>query len=102
VREDAPELGRIAFHLDQCATEYGLLLSLGERLLEQSAEAVLLPLDPQEILNLLPRPRLGSPRSEADDVGSLRRNGAGHASGMVIHVNHGEVVEGRSPSCIPA
>jgi hypothetical protein len=64
VREDAPELGRIAFHLDQCATEYGLLLSLGERLLEQSAEAVLLPLDPQEILNLLPRTRAWDLRAQ--------------------------------------
>ena len=63
MREDAPELGRIAFHLDQCAAEYGFLLSLGQRLLEQATKAVLLPLDPQEILNLLPHSTLVERRS---------------------------------------
>ena len=53
--EDAPELGRIAFHFNECAAKFGLFLTLGQRLLEQATKAVLLPLDPQEILNLLPR-----------------------------------------------
>jgi len=57
VCEDAPELGRVAFHLDQGAAKLGLFLTLGQRLLEQAAKAVLLSLDPQEILNLLPRTR---------------------------------------------
>jgi hypothetical protein len=55
--EDAPELGRVAFDLDQGAAKLGLFFTLGQRLLEQATEAVLLPLDPQEILNLLPRTR---------------------------------------------
>jgi len=57
VCDGSPKLGRIAFHLDQGATKHGFLLSLGQRLLEQAAKAALLPLDPQEILNLLPRTR---------------------------------------------
>jgi hypothetical protein len=55
VSHDAPQLCRIAFHFNQGAAERGLLLTLGQRLLEQATKAVLLPLDPQEILNLLPR-----------------------------------------------
>jgi len=54
VCEDTPELGRIAFHFNECAAKFGLFLTLGQRLLEQATKAVLLPLDPQEILNLLP------------------------------------------------
>jgi hypothetical protein len=57
VREDAPELGRVSFHLDEGAAKLGLFLSLGQGLLEQATEAVLLSLDPQEVLNLLPRTR---------------------------------------------
>ena len=53
--EDAPELGRVAFHLDQGAAKLGLFFSLGQRFLEQTTKAVLLSLDPQEILKLLPR-----------------------------------------------
>ena len=53
--DDAPELGLIALHLDQRAAKHGFLFALGQRLLEQTTKAVLLPLDPQEILNLLPR-----------------------------------------------
>ena len=52
---DAPQLGRVAFHLGQRAAKDGFLLTLGQRFLEQATQAVLLPLDPQEILNLLPR-----------------------------------------------
>ena len=55
--DDAPQFGRIAFHLHQGAAERGFLLTLGQRLLEQPTKAVLLPLDPQEILNLSPRTR---------------------------------------------
>jgi len=69
--EDATELGRVAFDLDQGVAKLGLFCSLGQRLLEQAAEAVLLPLDPQEILNLLPRPRAGDLRAKkhaADDL----------------------------------
>jgi hypothetical protein len=57
VREDAPELGRVALDLDQGAAKLGFFFSLGQSLLEQAAKAVLFPLDPQEILNLLPRTR---------------------------------------------
>jgi hypothetical protein len=50
-----PELGRIAFHLDQGSAKRRLFLSFRQRLLEQATKAVVLTLDPQEILNLLPR-----------------------------------------------
>ena len=53
--DDASELGRIALHLDQGAAKHGFLFTLGQRLLEQTTKAVLLSLNPQEILNLLPR-----------------------------------------------
>ena len=62
--EDAPELGRIAFHFYECAAKFGLFLTLGQRLLEQASKAVLLSLDPQEILNLLPRPRAWDIRAQ--------------------------------------
>ena len=55
--DDAPQLCRIALHFNQGAAERGLLLTLGQRLLEQATKAVLLPLDPQKILNLLPSTR---------------------------------------------
>jgi hypothetical protein len=57
VGKDAPELRRVAFQLDKRPAQLGLFLSLGQRLLEQATEAVLLSLDPQEVLNLLPRTR---------------------------------------------
>jgi hypothetical protein len=57
VCNDAPQLGRVAFHLGQRAAKDGFLLTLGQRFLEQATQAVLLPLDPQKILNLLPRAR---------------------------------------------
>ena len=71
MREDAPELGRVAFDLDQGAAKLGLFFTLGQRLLEQAAKAVLFPLDPQEILNLLPRTRARDLRAKehaADDL----------------------------------
>ena len=55
MRDDAPQLGRIAFHLEQGAAECGFLLTLGQRLLEQPTKAVLLPFDPQKVLDLLAR-----------------------------------------------
>ena len=62
--EDAPELGRVAFDLDQGAAKLGFFLTLGQGLLDQAAKAVLFPLDPQEILNLLPRTRTRDLRSQ--------------------------------------
>jgi hypothetical protein len=64
VCEDAPELGCIAFHFNQGAAKHCFFLSLGQRLLEQATKAVLLPLDPQEILNLLPRTRAWDLRTQ--------------------------------------
>ena len=55
MRDAPPELGRIAFHLDQGSAKRRLFLSLRQRLLEQAAKTSLLAFDPQEILNLLPR-----------------------------------------------
>jgi len=53
VRDDAPELGPIAFYFHEGAAELGLLLSLCKCFLEQTPEAVLLPLNPEHILNFL-------------------------------------------------
>jgi hypothetical protein len=57
VGDDAPELGSVAFHFDERSAKLGLLGSLGERLLEQTAEPVLLALNPEDVLNFLPRTR---------------------------------------------
>ena len=51
--DDAAELGRVSFHFHESSAKRGLLLTLGERLFQQPPEAVLLPLNPQQILNLL-------------------------------------------------
>lgn len=51
------ELGRVALHLDQGSAKRGLLLSLRQGLLEQATETALLPLDSQQILDLLARTR---------------------------------------------
>jgi hypothetical protein len=55
VRDDAPEVGRIAFHFNERSTKRRLFFTLGQRLFEQTAETVLLPLDPQKVLNFLAR-----------------------------------------------
>ena len=62
--ENAPELGRIAFHFNEGAAKLGLFLTLGQRLLEQAPEAVLLSLDSQKILNLLPSTRARNLRTQ--------------------------------------
>jgi hypothetical protein len=64
VCENAPELGRVAFHFNEGAAKCGLLLTLGQCLLEQAPKAVLLPLDPQEILNLLSSTRAWDLRAQ--------------------------------------
>ena len=53
VGDDAPELGPVAFNFDQGVAKLGLLGSFGERLLEQTAEPVLLALNPKDVLNFL-------------------------------------------------
>jgi len=56
VREDAPELGGVAFHFDKGSAKRRFFFPFCECLLEETPKAVLLPLDPQKILNLLSRP----------------------------------------------
>ena len=53
MREDAPELGPIAFHFHEGAAELAFLRALCECLLEQTTEPVLLPLNPEDVLNFL-------------------------------------------------
>jgi hypothetical protein len=89
VCENAPELGRVAFHLDQGVAKRGFILMLGERLLEQAPEAILLPLDPQEILNLLPRTGAGDLCAQHQTTQDLsvresRRFGKGAETGDVL------------------
>ena len=54
MRDHAAELGPVALHFDQGPAKLGLLGSLDERLLEQTAEPILLPLNPEDVLNFLP------------------------------------------------
>ena len=72
--DDASELGGVAFHFNKGAAECGLLLALGECVLERATEAVLLPLYSQEILNVLSRTRAWD---HANPRQSLRLFGGG-------------------------
>ena len=53
--DDATELGGVALHLDERSAKRGFFLALGQRLFEQTPEAVLLTLNPEKILHLLAR-----------------------------------------------
>ena len=57
MRDQASELGPVAFNFDQRAAKLGLFGALGEGFLQQAAEAVLLALNPEDVLNLLPSSR---------------------------------------------
>lgn len=58
------ELGPIAFDFDEGPAKLGLFGALRECFLEQTAEPVLLPLNPEKILNLLPCTRAWHFRSQ--------------------------------------
>ena len=51
--DDAPELGPVAFHLDEGAAKLGLFGALRECFFEQTTEPVLLALNPEDVLNFL-------------------------------------------------
>ena len=51
--DDASELGSVALDFDERAAKLALFRSLGECLLEQTAETVLLALNPKDVLNFL-------------------------------------------------
>ena len=53
MRDDASELGPVAFHLDEGPAKLGLLGAVRECFLEQTAETVLLALNPKDVLNFL-------------------------------------------------
>jgi len=55
--KDAPELSSVALHFNEGAPKLGFLCSLGERLLEQTAESVLFALNPEDVLHFLPGAR---------------------------------------------
>ena len=57
VRDHAPQLGSVAFHFDERSPKLGLFRALRERLLEQTSKAVLLALNPEDVLNFLPSTR---------------------------------------------
>jgi len=57
MRDHAPELGAVAFNFDEGAAKLGLFGALRECFLQQAAEPVLLPLNPEDVLNLLPSTR---------------------------------------------
>ena len=53
MRDHASELGPIAFDFDERSAKLGLFSALRECFLEQTAEPVLLALNPEDILNFL-------------------------------------------------
>ena len=57
MRDHASKLRPVAFDFDQGPTKLGLFGALRERFLQQAAEPVLLPLNPEDVLNLLPSSR---------------------------------------------
>ena len=73
MRDNASELGPVAFHLDEGPAKLGLLCALGECFLQQATETVLLPLNPEDVLDFLQsaRARDVSEVRESDDAGSL-------------------------------
>ena len=62
--DDTPELGTVSFHLDERAAKLGFFGALSESLFQQSAEPVLLPLDSEDVLDLLPSTRARNPGVE--------------------------------------
>jgi len=54
VPDHAPQLGTVSFHLDEGAAKLMGFYALSESLLQQSPESVLLALNPEDVLNLLP------------------------------------------------
>ena len=57
MRDHASELRPVSFNFDQGVAKLGLFCPLGERFLQQTAKAVLLALNPENVLNFLARPR---------------------------------------------
>ena len=57
MRDHAPKLGPVAFDFDKRAAKLRLFRSLGECLLEQTAEPILLALNPEDVLDFLPSAR---------------------------------------------
>ena len=57
MRDHASELGSVLFDLDKGAAKFRLLRALREGFLQQAAEPVLLALNPEDVLNLLPSAR---------------------------------------------
>ena len=53
MRDDAPEFGSVAFDFDERPAKLGLFGALCECFLQQTAEAVLLALNPKDVLNFL-------------------------------------------------
>ena len=51
--DDAPELGTVSFHLDEGAAKLTGFSPLRKSFLQQAAQPILLPLNPEDVLNLL-------------------------------------------------
>ncbi len=54
MRDHASEFGPVAFNFDKGAAKLGLFGAFSESLLQQSAETVLLALNPKDVLKFLP------------------------------------------------
>ena len=53
MRDHAPEHGPVAFHFDEGPPKLGLFCALRDCLLAQTAKAVMLALNPKDVLNFL-------------------------------------------------
>jgi hypothetical protein len=51
--DNTPELGTVSLDLAEGAAKLGFFDALGQRLLQQTTEPVLLPLNPEDVLNFL-------------------------------------------------
>ena len=96
MRDDAAELGRVSFHFHESSAKRRLFLMFGQRLLEQTTKTVLLPLDPQKVLNLLAcacTRDLRIQKRAAHDLVALQAARSGDAlkaSHMLVCEPHGE------------
>jgi len=89
MRDDASELGPVAFHLDEGPAKLGLFGAFRECFLEQTTEPVLLALNPEDVSNLLqgarPRDVSGQNQTAQDlSTGEPGRSLEGFEAGEVL------------------
>jgi hypothetical protein len=94
MRDHAPELGAVAFNFDKGVAKLGLFGALCECFLQQTAEAVLLALNPKDVLDFLSSARAGNVSSQKQTTQDLSTGETGRilkgleASEMLIADPH--------------